>query len=167
MVALWRMLLGVSPALWWVSRSADMLLKLIVLKKLLLAALLFLLAVLALGGSRHYQQLPALAQKLSSGDHLVLANLARRAMGFQQGALGAVALVLGLYAILLTCAAVASWQRKRWGDQVLLSVFALEVVVELWQCLTSFAWPHVAAIAISLLGMRLIVVHLRRQARAH
>jgi uncharacterized membrane protein (DUF2068 family) len=144
-----------------------MLLKLIVLKKLLLAALLFLLAVLALGGSRHYQQLPALAQKLSSGDHLLLANLARRAMGFQQGALGAVALVLGLYAILLTCAAVASWQRKRWGDQVLLSVFALEVVVELWQCLTSFAWPHVAAIAISLLGMRLIVVHLRRQARAH
>ena len=144
-----------------------MLLKLIVLKKLLLAALLFLLAVLALGGSRHYQQLPALAQKLSSGDHLLLANLARRAMGFQQGALGAVALVLGLYAILLTCAAVASWQRKRWGDQVLLSVFALEVVVELWQCLTSFAWPHVAAITISLLGMRLIVVHLRRQARAH
>ena len=144
-----------------------MLLKLIVLKKLLLAALLFLLAVLALGGSRHYQQLPALAQKLSSGDHLLLANLARRAMGFQQGALGAVALVLGLSAILLTCAAVASWQRKRWGDQVLLSVFALEVVVELWQCLTSFAWPHVAAIAISLLGMRLIVVHLRRQARAH
>ena len=143
-----------------------MLLKLIVLKKLLLAALLFLLAVLALGGSRHYQQLPALAQKLSSGDHLLLANLARRAMGFQQGALGAVALVLGLYAILLTCAAVASWQRKGWGDQVLLSVFALEVVVELWQCLTSFAWPHVAAIAISLLGMRLIVVHLRRQARA-
>jgi uncharacterized membrane protein (DUF2068 family) len=108
-----------------------------------------------------------LAHKLSSGDHLLLANLARRAMGFQQGALGAVALVLGLYAILLTCAAVASWQRKRWGDQVLLSVFALEVVVELWQCLTSFAWPHVAAIAISLLGMRLIVVHLRRQARAH
>jgi uncharacterized membrane protein (DUF2068 family) len=144
-----------------------MLLKLIVLKKLLLAALLFLLAVLALVGSRHYQQLPALAHKLSSGDHLLLANLARRAMGFQQGALGAVALVLGLYAILLTCAAVASWQRKRWGDQVLLSVFALEVVVELWQCLTSFAWPHVAAIAISLLGMRLIVVHLRRQARAH
>ena len=143
-----------------------MLLKLIVLKKLLLAALLFLLAVLALGGSRHYQQLPALAQKLSSGDHLLLANLAKRAMGFQQGALVAVALVLGFYAVLLTCAAVASWQRKRWGDQVLLSVFALEVVVELWQCLTSFAWPHVAAIAISLLGMRLIVVHLRRQARA-
>uniref|UniRef100_UPI00404833D2 hypothetical protein n=1 Tax=Cyanobium sp. TaxID=2164130 RepID=UPI00404833D2 len=49
---------------------------------------------------------------------------------------------------------------------MLLGVFALEVVVELWQCLTSFAWPHVAAIAISLLGMRLIVVHLRRQARA-
>jgi len=54
------------------------LLKLIVLKKLLLAALLFLLAVLALGGSRHYQQLPVLAQKLSSGDHLLLANLAKR-----------------------------------------------------------------------------------------
>jgi uncharacterized membrane protein (DUF2068 family) len=144
-----------------------MLLKLIVFKKLLLAALLFLLAVLALGGSRHYQQLPALAQKLSSGDHLLLANLARRAMGFQQGALGAVALVLGLYAILLTCAAVASWQRKRWGDQVLLSVFALEVVVELWQCLTSFAWPHVVAIAIALLGIRLILVHLRRHPRLH
>ena len=52
-------------------------LKPIVLKKLPLAALLFLLAVLGLGGSRHYQQLPALAQRLSSGDHLVLANLAR------------------------------------------------------------------------------------------
>jgi uncharacterized membrane protein (DUF2068 family) len=167
MVALWRMLLGVSPTLWLPGRSADMLLKLIVLKKLLLAALLFLLSVLALGGSRHYQQLPALAQKLSSGDHLVLANLAKRAMGFHQDALVVVALVLGFYAIVLTCAAVASWQRKRWGDQVLLGVFGLEIVVELWQSFTSFAWSHVAAIAISLLGIRLIVVHLRRHPRAH
>ena len=142
-----------------------MLLKLIVLKKLLLAALLFLLAVLALGGSRHYQQLPVLAQKLSSGDHLLLANLAKRAMGFQQGALAAVAVVLGLYAILITCAALASWQRRRWGDQVLLGVFGLELVVELWQCVTSFAWPHLVAIAISVLGIRLIVVHLRRHPR--
>ena len=77
-------------------------LKPIVLKKLPLAALLFLLAVLGLGGSRHYQQLPALAQRLTSGDHLVLANLTRRAMGFQQGAVGAVALLLGLYAVLRT-----------------------------------------------------------------
>ena len=161
------MLLRVHPVPWWVVRSADMLLKLIVFKKLLLAALLFFLAVLALGGSRHYQQLPVLAQRLSSGDHLVLANLAKRAMGFQQGALGAVAIVLGLYAVLLTCAAVASWQRKRWGDQVLLGVFGLEIVVELWQCFTSFAWPHVAAIAISLVGIRLIVMNLRRHQRAH
>jgi uncharacterized membrane protein (DUF2068 family) len=144
-----------------------MLLKLIVLKKLVLAALLFLLAVLAFGGSRHYQQLPALAQKLSSGDHLVLAHLAQRAMGFQQGGLVAVAVVLGLYAVLLTWAAVASWQRKRWGDQVLLWVFCLEIVVELWQCFTSFAWPHVVAIAIALLGIRLILVHLRRHPRLH
>ena len=50
---------------------------------------------------------------------------------------------------------------------MLLWVFALEVVVELRQCLKSFAWPHVVVIAISLLGMRLIVVHLRRQAKAH
>ena len=145
--------------------SVDMLLKLIVLKKLVLAALLFVLAVLALGGSRHYQQLPALSQKLSSGNHLVLANLAKSAMGFQQGALVAVAVLLGLYAVLLTVAALASWQRKRWGDQVLLSVFCLEIVVELWQCFTSFGWLHVAAIAISLLGIRLILVHLRRHPR--
>ena len=38
---------------------------------------------------------------------------------------------------------------------------------ELRHCLISFAWPHVVAIAISLLGMRLIVVYLRRQAKAH
>jgi len=30
-----------------------------------------------------------------------------------------------------------------------------------------FAWPHVAAIAISLVGIRLIVMHLRRHPRAH
>ena len=144
-----------------------MLLKLIVLKKLVLAALLFLLAVLALGGSRHYQQLPALAQKLSSGDHLILANLAKRAMGFQQDALGAVAFVLGLYAVLLSCAALASWQRKPWGDQVLLWVFSLEIAAELWQCFISFAWAHVATIAISLLGIRLMLVHLRRHSKVY
>jgi hypothetical protein len=40
----------------------------------------------------------------------------------------------------------------------------LRVHTALWG---GFAWSHVAAIAIPLVGMRLIVVHLGRQPRTH
>ena len=139
-----------------------MLLKLIVLKKLLMAGLLFILSLFAFVSSRHYHQLPELSQKLSSGDHLVLAHLARRAMTVHQDVLVVVAIVFGFYAVLLTAAAWASWHRKRWGDQVLFWIFVFELVVEIWQFFKSFAWHHLVAIAIAALGARLIWIHLQR-----
>ena len=74
-----------------------MLLRLIVLKKLLVALLLFAVALLSLVGSRRYDQLPDLLQELTESDRTLLAALVSRGLDEGVRRLEVTALVSGLY----------------------------------------------------------------------
>lgn len=141
-----------------------MLLKLVVLKKLLLAVLLAVLALLSVAGSRHYQQLPELLQHLSGSDHIVLIDLTRKAVGLGQARLLLAAAVLAGGAALLAVAALATLRHKRWGEWLLLVLLASSLPLELRAMLQQPSWGHGAALAISLLGTALIALEVRQQA---
>ena len=72
-----------------------MLLRLIILKKLLVAVLLLTVAVLALVGSYRYDQLPELLQECTDNDHALLAAVVGRGLQDGQTRLLLTALVTG------------------------------------------------------------------------
>ena len=82
-----------------------MLLRLIIIKKLLVAVLLLTVAVLALVGSYRYDQLPQLLQECTDNDHALLAAVVGRGLQDGQTRLLLTALVTGVYGVLIAVAA--------------------------------------------------------------
>ena len=90
-----------------------MLLRLIIIKKLLVAVLLLTVAVLALVGSYRYDQLPELLQECTDNDHALLAAVVGRGLQEGQMTLLLTALVTSVYGVLIAIAAVATWLGER------------------------------------------------------
>ena len=110
-----------------------MLLRLIIIKKLLVAALLLTVAVLALVGSYRFDQLPELLQECTDNDHALLAAVVGRGLQEGQTKLLLTALVTSIYGVLIGVAAIATWMGRRWGEWLLLAVLLLLLHVLLQQ----------------------------------
>ena len=140
-----------------------MLLKLVVFKKLLVAAVLLALSLLSLVGSSRYEQLPQLLQELTDSDHQLLANLVSR--GLREGVQGLqlTALVTGLYGSLITTAALGTLQGRRWGEWLLLLVLLSSLPLELHELMKEPTMVHALLMAFTLVGLLLIGLQLRRE----
>ena len=99
-----------------------MLLRLIVFKKLLVALLLFAVALLSLVGSRRYDQLPDLLQELTESDHTLLAALVSRGLDEGVRRLEVTGVVSGIYGLVIAVAALGTLQDRAWGEWLLLLV---------------------------------------------
>ncbi|MFZ0408482.1 MAG: DUF2127 domain-containing protein [Cyanobium sp.] len=147
-------------------RSTPLLLRLLVCKKLFEAGVLFVAALLSLAGSRHYGQLPLLADRLGASHRLVLEALARYELGMSPWRLQITALLAGLLAVLITVAALATLRQRPWGERLLLLVFLAMLPLEAWDLLREPSWLHGLVLALTLLGTLLLGGELRQAARA-
>ena len=140
-----------------------MLLRLIVFKKLLVALVLFAVALLSLVGSRRYDQLPDLMQELTESDHTLLAALVNRGLDEGVRRLQITALVSGLYGFVIAVAALGTLRGKAWGEWLLLAVLLSSLPVEIHELVKEPSTVHVALLTITVMGSLLLGLQLRRR----
>ena len=139
-----------------------MLLRLIILKKLLVAVLLLTVAVLALVGSYRYDQLPELLQECTDNDHALLAAVVGRGLQEGQTKLLLTALVTSVYGVLIAVAAIAAWLGRRWGEWLLLAVLLSSLPMELHEITTEPSAVNLTLTGVTLLGIWIVAGQLRR-----
>jgi|GEM_PF-547814 len=142
-----------------------MLLKLVLIKKLVEAFLLLVVAFLATVGSRHYAQLPNLVDQLTGADRKLLAHLADRAVAAGPDRLELVGAGAAIYGLLIVIAAVATWRRAPWGEWLMLGVFLSALPMEIWEITKEPSVPHGLILALTLLGLGLLLREMRAQGR--
>ncbi|RCL52630.1 MAG: DUF2127 domain-containing protein [Synechococcus sp. MED-G71] len=140
-----------------------MLLRLIVLKKLLVALLLFAVALLSLVGSRRYDQLPDLLQELTESDRTLLAALVSRGLDEGVRRLEVTALVSGLYGLVIAVAALGTLQDRAWGEWLLLMVLLSSLPLELGELIKEPTPVHAILVAVTVVGSVVIGLQVRRR----
>ncbi|OUT72947.1 MAG: hypothetical protein CBB79_05040 [Synechococcus sp. TMED19] len=140
-----------------------MLLRLIVFKKLLVALVLFAVALLSLVGSRRYDQLPDLMQELTESDHTLLAALVNRGLDEGVRRLQITALVSGLYGFVIAVAALGTLRGKAWGEWLLLAVLLSSLPVEIHELIKEPSTVHVVLLTITVMGSLILGLQLRRR----
>ena len=142
-----------------------MLLKLVLVKKLVEAFLLLVVAFFATVGSRHYVQLPLVVDQLTGADRQLLAQLAHRAVAAGPDRLELVGAGAGIYAQLILIAALATWRRAPWGEWLMVAVFLSALPMEIWEITKQPSIPHGLVLALTLLGLGLLLWEMGAQGR--
>ena len=114
-----------------IAGQGRLLVRLIVIKKLLLAGALFAISLAAVFGDVHYAELSDFAETWGNADRQFLSSLAAKGTLLGPTRLMRLALVSGLYAALILVAAWATWVGRRWGEWLLVGVLGLALPLEL------------------------------------
>ncbi len=113
------------------SGQGRWLIRLIVVKKLLLAGALLAISLAAVFGDVHYAELSDFAETWGKADRQLLSSLAEKGTLLGPTRLMRLAFVSGLYAALIMVAAWATWVGRRWGEWLLVGVLGLALPLEL------------------------------------
>ena len=113
-----------------IAGQGRLLVRLIVIKKLLLAGALFAISLAAVFGDVHYAELSDFAETWGNADRQFLSSLAAKGTLLGPTRLMRLALVSGLYAALILVAAWATWVGRRWGEWLLVGVLGLALPLE-------------------------------------
>ena len=116
------------------SQAADKerwLIRLIVIKKVLLAAVLLVISLAALYGDIYYSQLSDFADTWGQADRRLLAAMAQQGAVLGPTRLIQLAVVSALYALLILVAAWGTWLGRRWGEWLLVALLALALPLEI------------------------------------
>ena len=114
-----------------IAAQGRLLIRLIVIKKLLLAGVLLAISLAAVFGDVHYAELSDFAETWGNGDRQFLSALAVKGTLLGPTRLMRLAFVSGLYAALILVAAWATWVGRRWGEWLLVGVLGLALPLEL------------------------------------
>ena len=129
-----------------------MLLNLIILKKILLAILLFFVSLSAMVGSFRYDELPLLVQQLSGSNQRILLGMAQKGMAAGSEKLEQRAIFAGIYACLISLAAIGTLRKKAWGEKLLLTILVISVPFELMEVSKNPSILSVVVMLLTLLG---------------
>ncbi|WP_413441069.1 DUF2127 domain-containing protein [Synechococcus sp. MIT S1220] len=143
----------------------GLLIRMIVIKKVVVATLLVSLSLAALWGSSHTAGLARLADALGEADRRLLAGLARRALDLGPEALRGVAAVMGSYALLVYVAAWATWTDRRWGDWLFVVLLALPLPYEVLECFHTKSPSDAAVLGLTVIGLLVVLRRARRPER--
>ena len=138
------------------AQTADRgrwLIRLIVLKKLLLAAVLLAISLAAVFGDVHYAELSDFAETWGRSDRQFLSSLAEKGTLLGPNRLMRLALVSGLYAGLILVAAWATWVGRRWGEWLLVVVLGLALPLELEHALNEQSPRSWIVLGLTLIGL--------------
>mgnify|MGYP001377519374 FL=1 len=114
-----------------ISGQGRWLIRLIVVKKLLLAGALLAISLAAVFGDVHYAELSDFAETWGKADRQFLSSLAEKGTLLGPTRLMRLAFVSGLYAAMIMIAAWATWVGRRWGEWLLVGVLGLALPLEL------------------------------------
>ena len=143
----------------------GLLIRLIVIKKVVVATLLLLVSVAASISSQDMGRLALLADDLVAGDRMLLASLARRALDLGPDSLRAIALISGSYALLVYLAAWAAWNERRWGDWLLVALMALPLPYEVYELVQQQSPSDAIVLGLNVLGLLIVLKRARRHGR--
>ena len=143
----------------------GILIRLIVIKKVVVATLLLLVSVAASISSQDMGRLALLADDLVAGDRMLLASLARRALDLGPDSLRAIALISGSYALLVYLAAWAAWNERRWGDWLLVALMALPLPYEVYELVQQQSPSDAIVLGLNVLGLLIVLTRARRHGR--
>ena len=143
----------------------GLLIRMIVIKKVVVATLLVSLSLAALWGSSHTAGLARLADALGEADRRLLAGLARRALDLGPEALRGIAAVMGSYALLVYVAAWATWTDRRWGDWLFVVLLALPLPYEVLECFHNKSPSDAAVLGLTVIGLLVVLRRARRPGR--
>ena len=143
----------------------GLLIRLIVIKKAVVATLLLLVSVAASISSQDMGRLALLADDLVAGDRMLLASLARRALDLGPDSLRAIALISGSYALLVYLAAWAAWNERRWGDWLLVALMALPLPYEVFELVQQQSPSDAIVLGLNVLGLLIVLTRARRHGR--
>ena len=136
------------------SQAADKerwLIRLIVIKKVLLAAVLLVISLAALYGDIHYAQLSDFADTWGQADRRLLAAMAQKGAVLGPTRLIQLAVVSALYALLILVAACGTWLGRRWGEWLLVALLALALPLEIMH-----AWHEQSPRTFVVLGLTVL-----------
>ena len=134
-----------------------MLLNLIILKKILLAILLFFVSLSAMVGSFRYDELPLLVQQLSGSNQRILLGMAQKGMAAGSEKLEQIAIFSGIYACLISLAAIGTLRKKAWGEKLLLTILVFSMPFELMEVSKNPSILSVVVMLLTLLGCLVVV----------
>ena len=140
-----------------------MLLKIIIFKKLLISALLFLVSILALLGSLSYQQLPGLVQQLTASNHRFLLHFVEEGVSAGPEKLQKIALISGVYAFLIVLAAYGALRNAIWGEWLLLGILITGLPYEILEIRESYSIIKVSILILTISGCLIIGSQLFKQ----
>lgn len=142
----------------------GLLIRVIVIKKVLVATVLLALSVAAVLSSQHMGRLALMADELVDGDRKLLAGLAHRALDLGPEALQGVALISGVYAVLVYVAAWATWNNRRWGDWLLVVLIALPLPYEVLELIHQKSPWDALILGLNLIALLVLLQRARRSA---
>ena len=135
------------------------LIRLIVVKKVLVASVLLLVSVAATFSSMDMQRLVRQAELWADADRRILVRLAQQGLDLGPDALRAFAVVTGMYALLVYLAAWATFTDRLWGDWLLVGLLLLPVPFEIRDLIHEQSPSHLLVLGLTIMGL---IVVLRR-----
>ena len=136
-----------------ISGQGRWLIRLIVVKKLLLAGVLLAISLAAVFGDVHYAELTDFAETWGKADRQFLSSLAVKGTLLGPTRLTRLAFVSGLYAALILVAAWATWVGRRWGEWLLVGVLGLALPLELADALHEQSPRTWVVLGLTVLGL--------------
>ena len=135
----------------------GLLIRLIVIKKVMVASLLLVLSVAAAVGSQDMGGLEMLADVWAESDRRLLEGLARRALALGPDALRGLVGVAAVNSVLVYLAAWAAWTDRRWGDWLLVALLVVPLPRDLIALFLSKSPSDVAVLGLTLLVLTLML----------
>ena len=143
------------------------LIKLIVLKKVLLALVLLAISLAALFGQSHYAELSDFAQTWGQADRELLSHLAKQGTEMGPIRLLRLAFAAAVYSALILLAAWATWTGRRWGEWFLVGVLALALPLELAHLLDEPSPRTAIVLGLTVLGVVITLKEAMHSSRNH
>ena len=142
------------------------LIRLIVIKKVLLAVVLLLISLAALFGDVHYAQLSDFADSWGQADRQFLSAMARKGTVLGPTRLMRLAVVSAVYALLIFVAAWATWLGRRWGEWLLVGILALALPLEIMHALHEQSPRTLVVLGLTILGLVVTTLQALRSVRS-
>ncbi|OUW30702.1 MAG: hypothetical protein CBD37_00565 [Cyanobacteria bacterium TMED177] len=141
----------------------SLLIRLIVIKKAVVATLLLLLSLAAALGSQDMGRLAELADVWGASDRVLLEGLARQGLALGPDALRAVAAIAAVYAVCVYVAAWASWTERHWGDWLLVGLLVVPLPLEVIELIHTKSPSNLVVLGLTLVGLTVVLARALRR----
>ena len=146
-------------------RAESVIIRLIVIKKSIVATLLLALSVAAFVSSNDIAWLNQTADRLGDEDRRLLAALAYRALELGPNALRAIAAITGAYALLVYLAAWAAWTDRRWGEWLMVVLLGLPLPYEVIEFIHEKTFSNATVLFLNVIGLIVLLGRLKKSDR--